>query len=144
MCKKVKEYKIMLSTALKAKIKRLVTILLLAGTMLLMTPAVALAAPHECGSGDTKYTPSIELGCTGKGNAIMDLMFAAIRFLSMGVGLVIVGSMIYAGIQYIGSRGDPNALGQAVKRIQANVFALLLFIFAYAILNYLVPGALLQ
>jgi hypothetical protein len=64
--------------------------------------------------------------------------------LSYGVGLVIVGSLTYAGIQYTGSRGDPNANAQAVKRIQANVTALLLFVFAYAIVNYIVPGQLLK
>lgn len=108
------------------------------------TPAAALAAPHACGAGSDTYVPSIELGCKGKGNPIMDLLFAIIRFLSYGVGLVIVGSLTYAGIQYTGSRGDPNANAQAVKRIQANVVALLLFVFAYAILNYLVPGTLLS
>ena len=99
-----------------------------------------------CGSSasGTQYTPSIDLGCKGKGNAIMDFLFAAIRFLSAGVGIVLVASMVYAGIQYTGSRGDPNADAQAVKRIQANITALLLFVFAYAILNYVVPGAFLK
>lgn len=90
------------------------------------------------------YTPSIDLGCKGKGNAITDLTFAVIRFLSYGVGLVIIGSMTYAGIQYTGSRGDPNSTAMAIKRIQANVFALLLFLFGFAIVNYLIPGALLS
>lgn len=100
--------------------------------------------PTCCGKGDTAYEPSIDLGCKGEGNGIMDLMFAVIRFLSLGVGLVIVASMVYAGLQYIGSRGDPNANALAIKRIQANVVALLLFIFAYALINYVVPGQLLH
>jgi hypothetical protein len=103
----------------------------------------ASKGPTCCGKGDTAYQPSIDLGCKGRGNSILDLMFAVIRFLSIGVGLVIVGSMVYAGLQYIGSRGDPNANAQAVKRIQSNVTALLLFIFAYALVNYVVPGQLL-
>lgn len=74
----------------------------------------------------------------------MDLLFAVIRFLSIGVGLVITASMVWAGIQYTASRGDPNATSQSIKRLQANVVALLLFIFAYAILNYVVPGAVLK
>ncbi len=105
---------------------------------------VVNAAPQACGSGETEYTPSIELGCEGKGNAILDLLFAMVRFLSYGVGLVIVGSMVYAGIQYTASRGDPNAHALAVKRIQSNVTALLIFIFAYALVNYVVPGAVLK
>ncbi|HWT55897.1 MAG TPA: hypothetical protein VN031_02590 [Candidatus Microsaccharimonas sp.] len=89
-------------------------------------------------------TTSIDIGCKGKGNPIMDMLFAFIRFLSYGVGLVIVASLTYAGIQYTGSRGDPSANAQAVKRIQANVSALLLFVFAYAIINYIIPGAVLH
>lgn len=125
------------------KLKIAAIALTLAGSFAAAVPATVLAAPHTCGSGDTAYVPSIELGCTGKGNSIMDLLFAIIRFLSYGVGLVLVGSLIYAGIQYTGSRGDPNAHAQAVKRIQANLTALLLFVFAYAIINYIVPGTLL-
>ena len=109
---------------------------------MMATPTMAYAY-KSCGSGDTAYHPSIDLGCRGEGNAILDFMFAFIRFLSIGVGLVIVASMVYAGLQYIGSRGDPNANALAVKRIQSNVTALLIFIFAYAIVNYIIPGQLL-
>lgn len=108
------------------------------------TPGDGSSAITPCGEGDTAYTPSIDLGCKGKGNSIMDLAFAIIRFISYGVGLLIVGSLTYAGIQYTASRGDPNAVALAIKRIQSNIFALLLFIFAFAIVNYLVPGALLK
>jgi hypothetical protein len=130
-------------TKLKSHLKTFMIITVLAMPLLVVQPALAVT---PCGSkdSDTQYTPSIELGCTGKGNAILDLLFAAIRFLSVGVGLVIVGSIIYASLQYIGSRGDPNANALAIKRIQANVTALLLFIFAFAIVNYIIPGRLLK
>jgi hypothetical protein len=138
------------------KTKVLLLGLVLAASFMMGAPSHAFAIKAEppgggsgtpvatpCGEGDTAYTPSIDLGCKGKGNAIMDLTFAIIRFISYGVGLVIVGSLTYAGIQYTGSRGDPNATALAVKRIQANVIALLLFIFAFAIVNYLIPGTFL-
>lgn len=126
-------------------LKALALTAVLAGSVVVAVPAAtALAAPHICGSADTAYRPSIELGCQGKGNAIMDLLFAAIRFLSYGVGLAITASLVWAGIQYAGSNGDPNAHATAVKRIQSNVAALMFFIFAYAIINYLVPGTLLR
>src|SRR5206468_3901288 len=99
--------------------------------------------PVCCGKGATAYMPSFSLGCQAKGNAILDLLFAVIRFLSVGAGLVIIASLVYAGIQYSASAGDPNAHATAVKRIRANVVALLIFVFAYAIVNYLVPGELL-
>lgn len=101
-------------------------------------------ANDVCGSGDAKVKTSINIGCQGKGNPILDMLFAFIRFLSAGVGLVIVGSMVFAGVQYTTSRGDPQATAQAVNRIQSSFLALLLFIFTYAILNYLVPAGLLK
>lgn len=107
---------------------------------------VSSGGSHQC--GDPNKYPGvktiIDLGCTGHGNPVLDMVFGIIKFLSYGVGLVIVASMIYAGIMYTSSRGDPNATAQAIGRIRANVVALLLFVFAFAILNYVVPGQLLK
>lgn len=107
------------------------------------TPA-SVSTITPCGSGDTAYTPSIDIGCRGKGNAIADALFAIIRVLSDGVGLVVVGSVIVGGIQYSASRGDPQATAMAINRIRSSLLALLIFIFAYAFLNYLLPGFALQ
>jgi hypothetical protein len=102
---------------------------------------------HACGSGkngEQQVVTAINIGCQAKGNPIMDMLFAFIRVLTTGVGLVIVGSLVYAGIQYSASRGDPQNTAKAISRIQANVIALLIFIFGYAFLNYLIPGAVLK
>lgn len=106
--------------------------------------------PYHCGgdknghkNSDSVET-SINIGCDGKGNAILDMLFAIIRFLSYGVGLVLVASLIVGGIQYTASTGDQQATATAVKRLKSVIVALLLFIFAYAILNYVIPGAVLK
>lgn len=96
-------------------------------------------AQYHCGGGDDEVDTSIDFGCTGKGTALTDALFAIIRFLSIGVGLVIVASMIWAGIQYTTSHDDPAAVGKAKERVMNNIIALLVYIFAYAILNYLIP-----
>src|ERR1700694_1495994 len=87
-------------------------------------------AISQCGDGHPNngpaYKPSIDIGCIGHGNAIEDALFGIIKFLTDGAGLVIVASLIYAGIQYTASRGDPQATAQAVKRIRSNVLALLI------------------
>jgi hypothetical protein len=100
---------------------------------------------HQCGAnGQNPYTPSIDLGCKGKGNPILDTLFGVIHFLSDGVGLVVIGSIIVGGIQYSGSRGDPQSTAKAINRIRSSVFALLIFIFAYAAINYIIPGFALK
>ncbi|HMS49817.1 MAG TPA: hypothetical protein PKA02_00055 [Candidatus Saccharibacteria bacterium] len=97
----------------------------------------------EAGSG-TEVQISINVGCVGKGNGILDLTFALIRFLSYGVGIAMVASLVVAGIQYSSSRGDPQATSKAIGRAQSTVGALLLFLFIYAILNWIIPAGLLK
>jgi hypothetical protein len=96
------------------------------------------SATHECGGVKT----SIDIGCRGQGNPISLAIYAIIRFLSVGVGLVVIGSIIMAGIQFTSSQGNPQATAAAQKRIASTVGALLLYILAYALLNWLVPGGL--
>lgn len=95
-----------------------------------------------CGAAPNQVGISIKVGCRGQGNPIVDMLFAFIRFLSVGVGIVLVASTIVAGIQYTASSGDPNALSQAKGRIASNLGALVLFLLIYAILNWLVPGGM--
>ncbi len=106
--------------------------------------SIKLTAQCGGGSGYSAVPTSINFGCSQKGNPITDLLFAVIRFLSAGVGLVIIASVIVGGIQYIVARGDPNGTQAAVKRLISSTIALLVFIFAYAILNYVVPGGFLH
>ncbi len=99
---------------------------------------------NGCGSSnpnDSDYNPDYKPTpyCNAYHNGIVDLLFAVIRFLSDGVGLVVIVSVIIGGIQYIVSRGDPNATGAAIKRLTSALTALLIFIFAYAILDYVIP-----
>ncbi len=119
------------------------------GAVLAFSSVAAAAAPaalpsNSCGGPGKSVTTSIDLGCSHVGNPIVDLLFAIIRLLSDGVGLVVVGSIVVAGIQYTTSRADPNATAQAQNRIRSSLIALLIFIFAYAILNYVVPGQFLH
>ncbi len=98
----------------------------------------------ENGQGNKAVHTSINIGCKGVGNPIIDALFAIIRFLSAGVGLAVIASIIVAGIMYTGSRGDPGATAKAITRIRSSLIALVIFIFAYAFLNYIVPGQFLR
>jgi len=111
-----------------------------AGQAMLMPATASAASKHYCGQSKEQVETSIDIGCRGQGNPITDMMFAIIRLLSDGVGLVIVGSIILGGIQYTMSAGDPQAASKAVNRIRSTVFALILFLFAYPLLNYLLPS----
>jgi len=101
---------------------------------------------YYCGAPDknNKVETTIDIGCQGRGNPVTDLMFAVIRFLTNGVGIVIVGSLIYGGIMYSTSGDSPETNAKAKKRIRSNIVALMIFIFAYAILNYVIPVTVLK
>lgn len=100
-----------------------------------------LSSPYYCGQkGSGGIQTSIDIGCSGKGEPIPDLIFALIRLLSDGVGIVVIASIIVAGIQFTTSRGDPQASAKAIGRVRSSVIALAIYIFAYAILNYVIPA----
>lgn len=112
----------------------------------------AETSKYQCGNsqvagGTTVYT-TIDLGCRGVtgnslyANPIYDVLFAAIRFLTAGVGIVIVAVVIVAGIQYITASGEPPKQAAAKMRIINALLALLLFMFTFAIIQFLVPGGL--
>lgn len=104
----------------------------------------------QCGTGDSAVKTRLDFGCVGaeyeaedkKIGPIEDLAYAIIRFLSVGVGLVMVASIIYAGIQYSSSEGSPEATVAAKKRIQNAIIGLVFYLFIFAFVQYLVPGGL--
>jgi hypothetical protein len=76
-------------------------------------------------------------------NPIIRYIRIIVNFLSAGVGIVITGSIIFAGIQYTVAGNNANTVGAAKKRIQDTLIALLAFFFIYAFLNWIIPGGLL-
>ncbi len=74
---------------------------------------------------------------------ILDYIVLFINVLSGIVGVVIAGSLIFAGIQYSSAGSDPQKVSAAKDRIRNSIIALLFFIFMYGFLNYLVPGGVL-
>lgn len=120
------------------KIKTILSklILVFSVTFLLASPAYAAPA-DQCGNSGVEL--SINIGCTGSGNAIIDMLKAITRFFSAGVGLVIAASIIIAGIQYMTSAGNPQALAAAKGRIANSLIALLIFFFLFAIIQFLIP-----
>lgn len=76
------------------------------------------------------------------GGLILNYLKAFLKFALAGVGAVIVLMIILAGIQYITAAGDPTNIKAAKDRLMNAIIALFLYIFAFAILSFLVPGGL--
>jgi hypothetical protein len=103
-----------------------------------------------CGNGKNAIKIKFNLGCLGndysKGEigAIQDMLFAFLRFMSVGVGVVVVVSIIVAGIRYSTSQGNPEVTAAAKDRIQSTIIALLIYVFIFSVLQFLVPGGIFQ
>jgi hypothetical protein len=112
---------------------------------------------HACGSNKDIVYISLNIGCQGEAcvnshggwcatdhNAITDAVFAIIRFLSNGVGIVLVLGLIVGGIQLSAAQGDPGARAKAIGRLTSVLVALLIYVFAYALLNFVIPKGFFQ
>lgn len=79
-----------------------------------------------------------------KDNPIYVRLIEIINFLSVGVTAVTTISVIIAGLQYSFSRGDPSATSASVKRLVHAATALGMYVFGWSILNWLIPGGVLN
>lgn len=98
---------------------------------------------NTCGKGEDAVETRIDLGCTGEvDNPILDMAYALVRFFSYGVGLVLAASIIWGGIQYSSSQGNPEATQAAKTRIQNAIIGLVFYLLIFAAVQFLVPGGL--
>ncbi|HEU4914809.1 MAG TPA: hypothetical protein VFT16_05440 [Candidatus Saccharimonadales bacterium] len=66
-----------------------------------------------------------------------------IKLLSALVGIIVVVSIVVAGIQYSSAGGDPSKVVAARKRIMNAIVAFLAYLFMFAFLQWLLPGGII-
>lgn len=116
-------------------------------------------APADvCGKGSKQTNMKFNFGCLGNAypggtdedgkekevSPVQDLAFAFVRFFSAGVGVVVVIAVIIAGIRYSAAQANPQATAGAISQIRNALIGLLIYIFMYALLQFLVPGGAFQ
>jgi hypothetical protein len=78
-----------------------------------------------------------------KGNCgIVNLIVIGINFLSAIAGIVFVLSIMISGFQYMTGRDNSGQIQKAKSRIVWTLIAVAIFIFMYALLEFLVPGGI--
>lgn len=77
-------------------------------------------------------------------NPIFVALLTLFNFLAIGVGIIVTGGIVFGAIRYITSNGNSSQAQQGVTVIVNSVVGLLLFIFMYAILNFVVPGGVFR
>lgn len=113
-------------------------------THVTVTRSVASAA-KECvplSVGVNKSTDKEVCGDTANGGVIISYLKEILKFLSGGVGIVILLMLTVAGIQYMTAAGQPEQVKAAKNRIQNALTGLVLFLIAFAVLNLIIPGSI--
>ncbi len=116
------------------KHKFLITLIVAFSSLMTLGAAPALAAA-SCENS----TPEALQKCL-KRNPIVNDINEIVNFLSVGVGIVVVGVIILGGIQYAAAGDSPEAVSKAKQRIINGLIALVAFIFTFSFLQWLVPG----
>lgn len=78
-----------------------------------------------------------------KNCGIINIIVIAINFLSAVAGVVFVLSIMISGFQYMTAQDNAGQIEKAKSRITMTLLALVIYIFMYALLNFLVPGGVL-
>lgn len=77
---------------------------------------------------------------SSKENPLVGMLLQIINFLAVGVGIAVVGGIAWGGMLYASSNGDSSKAKQGITTIVNAIIGLFLFMFIYALVNYLVPG----
>lgn len=85
----------------------------------------------------------VPAGSSFQSNPIVQTLTAILALLAGGVGLAVVGGIVWGGILYMTARGNSSQTQQAITVIINSCIGLLLFIFMFAIINFLIPGGVL-
>jgi len=105
---------------------------------------VCVAVPIFSGGTKCPTGPGIEIPNTpGSGGAIVFYLKQIIHLANILVGGVIMLVLVVAGVMYIISAGDPGRTKKAKNMVVQAIVALVLYMFVFAILNFVVPGGVL-
>jgi hypothetical protein len=92
-------------------------------------------------SATTDPAVNTNADCTSDCNGLItSYIDPTINLLSVMVGVAVVISIVFGGIQYASSAGDSSKVSAAKNRIRNALVALIAFMFLYAGLQFIVPG----
>jgi hypothetical protein len=89
----------------------------------------------NCGGTRTDIKENVGISC---------LFITVINFMSVAVGLAVVGGVTVGGIMYSTSGGSPGKTQQGVKIIVNSLIGLVLWLLLWAIIQFLIPGGVFK
>lgn len=146
----LKWYKEMKNTLKNSSIVLAICTLAAFCTVSVATPALAACQSNEqevslpVDQGGTKCIPKNADSTDISDNPIFFYLKNVLIFLGGGIGLAVVGGIIYGAFLYITARANVAQTEKGQEVIINSVIALVLFIFMYAILQFVIPGGIFQ
>ncbi len=77
-----------------------------------------------------------------KNNGVWSLLLTAINILTAGIGVAVLGGIVYASILYTTAAGNAEQVKKALEFIRNIVIGLVAYALMFAILNFIIPGGL--
>jgi len=104
-------------------------------------------ARGHCGNVETYFDYSSACGAADKGKGgtespIFRLLLIVLGWVTALVVLAVVGGIVYGGFLYLSARDSTSQTQKGVVVITNSVVALIAWVFAYALINFVVPGGL--
>lgn len=116
-----------------AKRNRVIAVLLFAAVASIAAVSVFAAGPGT----DCTDTQS----CLKTSPIVRDINMI-VNFLSAGVAIIVIGSIVLGGIQYSAAGNKPESVAAARQRIANGLMAFGAFLLIYAFLQWLIPGGI--
>ncbi|MCE7936390.1 hypothetical protein DYH10_01160 [Candidatus Saccharibacteria bacterium CPR2] len=111
----------------------------------LVANAGSIQAVHQYGVFNPDNCPKDGAQVPVEQNCIItEILVPIVRFLLVGVGVVVTVMIVLGGIQYLTSEGNPQRIAAAKSKIMNALIALLIWAFMGLILNWLIPGGILN
>lgn len=76
-------------------------------------------------------------------NIIVVWLVTILKFLAGGVGIAVVGGIVWGGILRLTAQDNAAQVQKSTTVIVNSVIALIMFILMFAILNFIIPGGIL-
>ncbi len=114
--------------------------LVLAGVMAIVSLAYLFFEPSSAYAASCGGTDTVIVSCGSSENGIWSVLLIAIRILAAGVGIVAVGGIVYAALQYTTAEDNAAQVTTSKNNIQAIIIGIVVFAGMYSFLEFVVPG----
>jgi len=77
-------------------------------------------------------------------NPIIGYLRAVIQFMAVGIGIALVGGLVVGGMLYMTARANAQQVQKGEEVIRNVIIGIALYVFTFSIVNFLIPGGILN